>query len=120
MVAVALIAFYIGAQAFSVSPLRHQRGALLGQSNMLLWRRPISCSPTSLFAHHPKMKTIKKIMHRRPKKKRPSDIHRRNVNFGKSINQWPDAPPEYTLRTQEGEKLNKVFIHQIILSSSYR
>jgi hypothetical protein len=62
--------------------------------------------PTLLFAHHPQKKAIKKIMHRRPKKHRPSDINRRNVNLNKSLHNFPGAPPDYTILTPEGAPNN--------------
>lgn len=52
------------------------------------------------------MKIIKKKMHRRPKKHRPSDINRRNKNLNKCINHIPGAPPEYTIVS--AEELEKV------------
>lgn len=56
---------------------------------------------TALFSHRPKMKIIKKIMHRRPKKHRPSDINHRSVNHNKCITKVPNAPPEYILLSEE-------------------
>ena len=40
-------------------------------------------------------------MHRRPKKSRPSDINRNNVNDGKCITKVDNAPAEYTLMTED-------------------
>jgi len=56
-----------------------------------------TASSSALYAHHVQRKVIKKIMHRRPKKKRLSDIHRNNQNMDKCINHVPGAPDEYTL-----------------------
>eukprot|EP01039_Chlorochromonas_danica_P002718 gene2718-2968_t len=56
---------------------------------------------TTLFSHHPQMKIIKKKMHRRPKKHRPSDINRRNVNLHKCITKIENAPADYTLISAE-------------------
>ena len=58
---------------------------------------------TTLFAHHPQKKIIKKKMDRRPKKHRPSDIHRNNVNFNKCITKIPGAPTDYTIVAEQGK-----------------
>ncbi len=59
----------------------------------------------ALFAHHPQKKIIKKIQDRQPKKHRPSDITRQNVNLNKCITKVEGAPPEYTIVTAEGNEL---------------
>jgi hypothetical protein len=41
-------------------------------------------------------------MDRRPKKLRPSDANRRNVNLNKCITKVVDAPTEYTIVSAEG------------------
>lgn len=58
-------------------------------------------SPSRLFAHHPQKKIIKKKMHNRPKKHRPSDINRTNINFGKCITKVENAPADYTMISAE-------------------
>lgn len=57
-----------------------------------------------LFAHHPQKKAIKKVMDRRPKKHRPSDINRNNVNLGKCITKIGAGIPDYTIVPEEGER----------------
>jgi hypothetical protein len=52
---------------------------------------------TRLFAHHVEKKIIMKKMHNRPKKHRPSDINRSNVNFGKCITKLENSPADYTI-----------------------
>jgi hypothetical protein len=54
-------------------------------------------SSTRLNAHHVNKKITKRMMSRRPKKHRPSDINRNNVNMDKCITKVDDAPAEYTL-----------------------
>ena len=60
-------------------------------------------SKTSLFAHHPEKKIIKKIMDRRPKKHRLSDINRKNINLDKCITKIPNAPADYTIISAAGK-----------------
>lgn len=60
-------------------------------------------SPSALLAHHVNKKITKRMMDRRPKKTRPSDIHRNNVNFGKCITKVVGAPPDYTIVAEKGE-----------------
>ena len=57
---------------------------------------------TALFAHHPEKKIIKKIVDRRPKKHRLSDINRKNVNADKCITKLENAPADYTIITAAG------------------
>eukprot|EP01035_Chromulina_nebulosa_P053194 gene53194-72661_t len=64
-------------------------------------RAPDTFSSTSLFAHHPQKKIIKRKMDRRPKKHRLSDINRTNSNLGKCITKVLNAPPEYTIISAE-------------------
>lgn len=66
-------------------------------------------SSTSLYAHHVQKKVIKKKMHTRPKKSRPSDINRSNTNANKCITKVPNAPADYTLMSAEGIYLFNVF-----------
>ena len=47
-----------------------------------------------------------KKMHNRPKKHRPSDIDRNNVNLDKCITKVADAPAEYTLMAASDYKPN--------------
>ncbi len=58
---------------------------------------------TKLLAHHVQKKTVKKIMHRRPKKTRPSDVTRSNSNYNIAIEQLPEfqAIPDYTIVSYE-------------------
>ncbi len=101
----ALLSLFIGGTAFIAVPLSRSFSSVTVATfpfSTELTSGAFMPSSTALFAHHPQMKIIKKKMHRRPKKKRLSDINRNNVNFGKCINKWPNAPPEYTLRTAEG------------------
>lgn len=49
------------------------------------------------------MKIIKKKMHRRPKKHRPSDINRNNVNLNKCITKIEGAPSDYTIVEEKGK-----------------
>ena len=58
-------------------------------------------SSTALNAHLVNKKITKRMMHRRPKKSRPSDINRNNVNDGKCITKVDNAPAEYTLMTED-------------------
>lgn len=58
---------------------------------------------TALFAHHPEKKIIKKIVDRRPKKHRLSDINRKNINLDICITKIPNAPADYTIITAAGE-----------------
>lgn len=51
---------------------------------------------TSLFAHHVNKKITKRMMDRRPKKTRPSDITRNNKNHGICITKM-GLPPDYTI-----------------------
>mmetsp|Transcript_34174 Transcript_34174/g.49669 ORF Transcript_34174/g.49669 Transcript_34174/m.49669 type:complete len:148 (+) Transcript_34174:27-470(+) len=60
-----------------------------------------SISSTSLFAHHPQKKIIKRKMDRRPKKHRESDITRSNVNLNKCITKFASSLPEYTIISAE-------------------
>lgn len=60
---------------------------------------------TAIFAHHPKKKMIKKIMDKRPKKKRLSDIGRTTVNTGKCLTKMTDLPPEFTIIRDEQGKI---------------
>jgi len=53
---------------------------------------PFSCS-----AHHPEKKIIKKIVDRRPKKHRISDIERSNQNLGKCISKVNASMPDFQL-----------------------
>ena len=59
-------------------------------------------SSTSLYAHHPEKKITKKMMDRRPKKHRLSDINRNNVNLNKCITKIEGAPADYTIIPAEG------------------
>ena len=56
-----------------------------------------------LYSHHPQKKIIKKIMDRRPKKSRPSDINRNNVNLNVQFAQLEEykAIPDYTVVSYE-------------------
>lgn len=66
---------------------------------------------SALFAHHVQKKITKRMMDRRPKKSRPSDITRNNVNFGKCITKVEGAPTEYTLLSAEGDSYVDCFLH---------
>lgn len=44
-------------------------------------------------------------MDRRPKKSRPSDIFRNNVNFDKCITKLDNSPAEYTIISENGMRL---------------
>jgi dephospho-CoA kinase len=57
---------------------------------------------TRLQAHHVNKKITKRMMDRRPKKSRPSDINRNNVNLNKCITKIQGASSEYTLISGEG------------------
>jgi hypothetical protein len=57
---------------------------------------------SALFAHHVNKKITKRMMDRRPKKSRPSDIFRNNVNHDKCITKIEGAPAEYTILAEEG------------------
>ncbi len=57
---------------------------------------------TKLFSHRPQKKIIKKIMYRRPKKHRPSDIFRNNLNLNKCITKLENSPPEYSFVSIQG------------------
>jgi hypothetical protein len=52
---------------------------------------------TRLYAHHVNKKITKRMMHRRPKKSRPSDQVRNNINMDKCITKVEGAPAEYTI-----------------------
>jgi len=65
---------------------------------------------SALFAHHVQKKITKRMMDRRPKKSRPSDITRNNVNFGKCITKVEGAPTEYTLLSAEGDSYVDCFL----------
>lgn len=52
---------------------------------------------TVLYAHHVQKKITKRMMDRRPKKSRPSDINRNNVNLHKCITKVENAPADYTV-----------------------
>ena len=54
---------------------------------LLIVRRSV----TSLFAHHVNKKITKRMMDRRPKKSRPSDINRNNINQDKCITKVDSA-----------------------------
>ncbi|RYH12530.1 hypothetical protein EON65_38075 [archaeon] len=56
------------------------------------------------------MKIIRKKMHRRPKKHRPSDINRNNRNLNRCITKVENAPPQYTIVSAEGIDCNIGFI----------
>ncbi len=59
-----------------------------------------------LYAHHPQRKAIQKIIHRRPKKTRPSDIYRNNVNLNKCLENIPNSIGEdYEILTPQGNVL---------------
>jgi hypothetical protein len=60
-------------------------------------------SGSSLHAHHVNKKITKRMMDRRPKKSRPSDIFRNNVNHDKCITKLEGSPSDYTLIPAEGE-----------------
>ena len=62
---------------------------LLKKSNPLLSNKPCS---VSLDAKHANNKAAKKANHNRPRKSRPSDIHRKPVVYDEII-----KPPEYTI-----------------------
>jgi len=64
---------------------------------------------TTLFAHHVNKKITKRMMDRRPKKSRPSDINRNNQNHGKCITKM-DLGPDYTLLPAAG-RLAVFFAH---------
>jgi hypothetical protein len=69
-----------------------------------LFRSPAKttgAASSALFAHHPQKKAIKKIMDKRPKKKRLSDIGRTTVNTGKCLSVFPGIPPEYRILNAE-------------------
>ena len=77
---------------------------------------------TPLFAHHVNKKITKRMMDRRPKKSRPSDINRNNQNHGKCITKM-DLGPDYTLLPAAGRLA--VFLHMhvgncLAVSSSCR
>lgn len=59
-------------------------------------------STTSLFAHHVQKKITKRMMDRRPKKHRLSDINRVNINLNKCISKVENAPSDYTIITAAG------------------
>jgi hypothetical protein len=63
-----------------------------------------------LYSHHPKKKAIKKVMHRRPKKLRPSDINRRNINHNVCITKIPQfkETPDFIIVTEE--RKNRSFL----------
>ena len=69
-----------------------------------------------MFAHHPEKKIIKKIVDRRPKKHRLSDINRKNINADLCITKIPNAPADYTIITAAGKYMfiltnnNKILI----------
>lgn len=50
---------------------------------------------TALFAHHVQKKAIRGVMDKQPRKSRPSDINRRNINHNKCITRVPQGP-DYT------------------------
>jgi hypothetical protein len=75
--------------------------ALLGASQAFMVSRTTTGSSTALNAHHVNKKITKRMMDRRPKKSRPSDINRNNVNEGKCITKMENAPAEYTLMSEE-------------------
>jgi hypothetical protein len=56
-------------------------------------------------------KAIKKVMHRRPKKKRPSDINRNNVNLNVCITKYPFKHPDYDLEDDLREFQYLSFVH---------
>ncbi len=59
---------------------------------------------TSLFAHHVNKKITKRMMDRRPKKTRPSDINRNNKNHGICITKM-GLPPDYTVIPAAGNTM---------------
>jgi hypothetical protein len=70
---------------------------------------------TTLFAHHVNKKITKRMMDRRPKKSRPSDIFRNNVNLNKCISKVPNAPDDYALLTPEGINLISLFVYFFLI-----
>jgi hypothetical protein len=64
---------------------------------------PSLSAATALFAHHVNKKITKRMMDRRPKKSRLSDINRKNSNFGKCITKQEGAPADYTIMSAEGK-----------------
>lgn len=83
-----------------VAPLMYRRSLLITSNSV-----PLTSSRTRLFAKHPIKKIIKRKMDERPKKKRPSDIHRNNVNKDKCINVIGRDIPEYRVLKPEGMSL---------------
>jgi hypothetical protein len=76
---------------------------------------------TRLYSNRPQMKVIKNVMHKRPKKHRHSDIHRRNLNKNVCITKIPEwfLIPDYTIESEESKHLLNLlhffnFVSQLI------
>jgi hypothetical protein len=78
------------------------RGESILRVKSVIFGRP---STLRLFAHHPRKKAIKKIMDRQPKKSRPSDIKRNNVNLNTCINEYckDNNIKDYEIVAEEGK-----------------
>lgn len=77
--------------------IRHISLYIVGQTQVSYVSFKRRRTVSSLFAHHPQKKIIKRKMDERPKKKRPSDIHRNNANLNKGIHDFDRETPEYTI-----------------------
>jgi hypothetical protein len=70
-----------------------------------------------LYSHHPKKKAIKKVIDRRPLKRRPSDINRRNRNLNVCITKIPEfkETPDFIIVTEERKSQSVVTLLVFIL-----